>query len=51
MTKMRVSTILSGLLAVLALLLLLEGCSGGGDETTTTSRATAGTNRDHRGRG
>ena len=37
MTKTRVSTILSGLLAVLALLLLLEGCIGGGDETTTTT--------------
>jgi hypothetical protein len=43
MTRTRVSTILSGLLAVLALLLLLEGCSGGSDETTTTTLPPQGT--------
>ena len=35
MTRTRVSTILSGLLALLVLLVLLQGCSGGGDTTTT----------------
>jgi hypothetical protein len=37
MTRTRVSTILSGLLALVALLVLLQGCSGGGDTTTTTA--------------
>lgn len=43
MTQTRVSTILSGLLAVMVLLLLLEGCGGGGDETTTTALLPQGT--------
>ncbi len=43
MTKTRVSTILSGLLAVVALLLLVGGCSGGADETTTTLPPQQGT--------
>ena len=37
MTRTRVSTILSGLLAIVALLVLLQGCSGGDDTTTTTA--------------
>jgi hypothetical protein len=37
MTRTRVSTILSGLLALVALLVLLQGCSGGDDTTTTTA--------------
>lgn len=43
MIKTRVSTILSGLLAVVALLVVLEGCGGGGDTTTTTLPPQQGT--------
>lgn len=43
MTRTRVSTILSGLLAVVALLLLVGGCSGGADKTATTLSPQEGT--------